>query len=73
MFAGQIQTIAVRRANSGAHKDVLSDAQGSVALEYGLIAALVVVVVIVALIGLRTSLIDLPLPSINTAFDEALS
>lgn len=43
------------------------------ALEYGLIAALVVVVVIVALVQLRSNLIDLPLPSLNTAFEGALS
>ncbi len=50
-----------------------SSERGAVALEYGLIAALVVVVVIVALVQLRSNLIDLPLPSLNTAFEGALS
>lgn len=53
--------------------NIRSREDGSVALEYGLIAALVVVVVIVALVQLRTNLIDLPLPTLNSAFDEALS
>lgn len=43
------------------------------AIEYGLIAAFVVIVIIVALVQLRSNLIDLPLPAINSAFDEALS
>ena len=47
--------------------------QGSVAIEYGLIAALVVIAIIVTLSQLRANLIDLPLPAIVAAFDEALS
>lgn len=46
---------------------------GAVAIEYGLIAALVVAVVIVALVQLRANLVDLPLPALNMAFEEALS
>ncbi|MGI9451897.1 MAG: Flp family type IVb pilin [Geminicoccaceae bacterium] len=44
---------------------------GSVAVEYGLIAAFLVVIIIVALVQLRTSLIELPLPTLNSAFEEA--
>jgi Flp pilus assembly pilin Flp len=58
---------------SDAMGNIRSRDDGSVALEYGLIAAFVVVVVIVALVQLRSNLIDLPLPTINSAFDEALS
>ena len=54
-------------------KGFWSNSRGAVALEYGLIAALVVAVVIVALVQLRTNLVDLPLPALNTAFEEALS
>jgi Flp pilus assembly pilin Flp len=50
-----------------------AEEDGSVAIEYGLIAAFVVVVVIVALVQLRSNLIELPLPTLNAAFDEALS
>jgi Flp pilus assembly pilin Flp len=46
---------------------------GSVAIEYGLIAAFVVVIIIAALVQLRTNLIDLPLPTLNAAFEAALS
>lgn len=42
------------------------------AIEYGLIAAFVVVIIVVALVQLRSNLIDLPLPTLNAAFDEAL-
>ncbi len=58
---------------SDAMCNIRSREDGSVALEYGLIAAFVVVVVIVALVQLRSNLIDLPLPTLNSAFDEALS
>ncbi len=50
-----------------------SNDDGSVAIEYGLIAAFLVVVIIVTLVQLRNNLIDLPLPTLNTAFEEALS
>ncbi|MGI9491031.1 MAG: hypothetical protein ACR2QF_01255 [Geminicoccaceae bacterium] len=49
-----------------------SKEDGSVAVEYGLIAAFLVVIIVVALVQLRTNLVDLPLPTLNTAFEEAL-
>ncbi len=45
---------------------------GSVATEYGLIAALVVVVVIVAIIQVRDSLLSLPFNQLIAAFNKAL-
>ncbi len=62
--------LAVRPNPLGALR---AEDRGSVAIEYGLIAALVVVVIIVALVQLRTNLIDLPLPTLNSAFEEANS
>lgn len=53
-------------------KTFSSEEDGSVAIEYGLIAAFVVVIIVVALVQLRSNLIDLPLPTLNAAFDEAL-
>ncbi|MEM7041525.1 MAG: hypothetical protein AAF543_01815 [Pseudomonadota bacterium] len=43
-------------------------ADGSVATEYGLIAALVVVLVIVALTQVRMGLLGLPFPALIAAF-----
>lgn len=47
--------------------------EGAVAIEYGLIAALIVLVVIGALVQLGDSLVSLPLPKLIDAFTEALS
>jgi Flp pilus assembly pilin Flp len=52
---------------------LVSDAGGSVATEYGLIAALIVVALIVAFTQLRAGLLGLPFASLITAFTEALS
>lgn len=52
---------------------IRSNEDGAVAIEYGLIAAFVVAVLIVVLVELRSNMIDLPLPKLNAAFDEALS
>jgi Flp pilus assembly pilin Flp len=46
---------------------------GSVAVEYGLIAAFVVLAIIVGLGQLGTALVDLPLPRLVNAFQDALS
>ncbi|NJO36381.1 MAG: Flp family type IVb pilin [Rhizobiales bacterium] len=46
---------------------------GSVAIEYGLIAALVVVVIIVTLVQVRTNLLSLPFPALIAAFTNASS
>lgn len=47
--------------------------EGSVAIEYGLIAALVVIVIIVTLVQLRENLLSLPFPKLLAAFSAALS
>ncbi|MGI9487550.1 MAG: hypothetical protein ACR2RF_17065 [Geminicoccaceae bacterium] len=47
--------------------------EGSVATEYGLIVALVVIVIIVALTQVRTNLLSLPFPTLIAAFVNALS
>ncbi len=47
--------------------------EGSVATEYGLIAALVVMVIVVALSQVRTGLLNLPFPALIAAFVDALS
>ena len=46
---------------------------GSVATEYGLIAAMIVVVIILALSQVRSNLLSLPFPSLIAAFTAALS
>lgn len=73
MIAGLKQLWALAHTRSPKIKAFRSKDDGAVALEYGLIAAFVVAVVIVALVQLRTNLVDLPLPALNMAFEEALS
>ena len=73
MIAKCQRTISPRRADAASWEAFRSSTHGSVAIEYGLIAALVVIVIIVTLSQLRNNLIDLPLPAIIAAFDEALS
>lgn len=51
----------------------LRGTDGSVATEYGLIAALVVIAIIVTLSQVRTNLLGLPFPALIGAFTEALS
>lgn len=73
MIARLQRTITSRRVKAAPWRAFRSSMQGSVAIEYGLIAALVVIAIIVTLSQLRANLIDLPLPAIVAAFDEALS
>ncbi|MCE3248074.1 MAG: Flp/Fap pilin component [Geminicoccaceae bacterium] len=49
------------------------DLGGAVALEYGLLAALVALAILGSLRSLGVSLLNLPLPSLITAFQGALS
>jgi Flp pilus assembly pilin Flp len=51
---------------------LLADTHGAVALEYGLLAALVVVAILGSLRTLGISLVSLPLPSLIAAFEGAL-
>jgi Flp pilus assembly pilin Flp len=51
---------------------LLADTHGAVALEYGLLAALVVVAILGSLRSLGISLVQLPLPSLIAAFEGAL-
>ena len=50
-----------------------ADASGAVALEYGLIAALVTVAILGSLRTLGISLVSLPLPSLIAAFQGAVN
>ena len=47
--------------------------KGATAIEYALIAASVVLVIIVALVQLGDSIRNLPFPALVAAFEEALS
>lgn len=73
MFAIRKRTIDFLRARFACRQALVSDAGGSVATEYGLIAALIVVALIVAFTQLRAGLLGLPFASLITAFTEALS
>jgi Flp pilus assembly pilin Flp len=50
-----------------------ADAGGTVAIEYGLLAALIAMAILGSLRALGISLINLPLPSLIAAFESALS
>ncbi len=50
-----------------------TDAKGAIAIEYGLIAALIAVVIIGAIGSVGTNLAALPLPALIDAFTNALS
>ncbi|MGI9421467.1 MAG: Flp family type IVb pilin [Geminicoccaceae bacterium] len=72
--------IARRREPTAASRDVLAQIEtlrraerGSIATEYGLIAALVAIGLIVALTQVRESLLGLPFPTLIAAFTDALS
>lgn len=57
-----------------ARRSALREAtEGSVATEYSLIAALIVIAIIVTLSQVRTGLLNLPFPALIAAFTEALS
>lgn len=67
--------IALRRNGTVARRGFLTRrhslwkaADGSVATEYGLIAALIVVAIILSLSQVRTNLLSLPFPSLIDAF-----
>ncbi len=68
---------AKRRIGDFAIRDVLvrlrTEQAGSTAIEYGLIAAFVVAVIIVTLVQLRGNLLGLPFPRLIAAFSDALS
>jgi Flp pilus assembly pilin Flp len=51
----------------------LTDESGAVAIEYGLIAALIVLAILGTIIQLRDSLVGLPLQLLIDAFNAALS
>jgi len=53
--------------------DLWHETSGAVAIEYGLIAALVSLVIFGALVQVRDSLLNLPLQSLIDAFLAALS
>jgi Flp pilus assembly pilin Flp len=51
----------------------LADESGAVAIEYGLIAALIALAILGTLVQLRESLVGLPLQLLIDAFNAALS
>ena len=72
--------IATRQNGKAILRDILARRQalrkateGSIATEYGLIIALVVIVIVVALTQVRTNLLSLPFPALIAAFENALS
>ena len=72
--------IARRREPTAASRDVLAQIEalrraerGSIATEYGLIAALVAIALIVVLTQVRANLLGLPFPTLIAAFVDALS
>ena len=73
LIAGQGLFSRIIRRNLRSFAASRSGDGGSIAIEYGLIAAFLVVIIIVALVQLRNDLINLPLPTLNAAFEEALS
>lgn|GEM_PF-4576606 len=64
--------IAGRRDIWARQKAFRSATEGSVAVEYGLIAALVVIGIIVMLSQIRTNLLSLPFPALIAAFNSAM-
>jgi Flp pilus assembly pilin Flp len=68
---------AKRRIGGFAIPDVFArfraEDAGSTAIEYGLIAAFVVAVIIVTLVQIRENLLALPFPRLLAAFSGALS
>ncbi|MEM9441556.1 MAG: Flp family type IVb pilin [Pseudomonadota bacterium] len=66
-----------RRNRGRTLRDVLArfrlQEAGSTAIEYGLIAAFAVTVIIVTLVQLRENLLGLPFPKLLAAFSDALS
>lgn len=73
MFTRSKQFLSQIRQKSESIRVIWSEEKGTIAIEYGLIAALVVAVVIMAISQLGTNLVALPLPSLNMAFENALS
>lgn len=70
----------IRRKGIAILRDVLARQRtfrratdGSTAIEYSLIAALIVIVIIATLMLVRTNLLALPFPALIAAFAEALS
>jgi Flp pilus assembly pilin Flp len=51
---------------------LLADTNGAVAVEYGLLAALIVMAILGSLRTLGVNLVNLPLPSLIAAFEGAL-
>lgn len=67
------RTMPTARRSGQNAVDLWQETGGAVALEYGLIAALIAVALIGSLVGLRDSLVGLPLQSLIDAFVNALS
>jgi Flp pilus assembly pilin Flp len=53
--------------------DLLREVSGAVALEYGLIASLIIVAILGSLVAVRDALVNLPLQALVDAFIGALS
>jgi hypothetical protein len=68
------QLTRLRSRSNGQHPvDLWQDATGAVAIEYGLIAALIVLAILGSIIQLGETLFGLPLPLLVDAFEAALS
>jgi Flp pilus assembly pilin Flp len=73
LIARRSQGFAAWRDGAARRHAFRSATEGSVAIEYGLIAALVVVVIIFTLVQVRTNLLSLPFPALIAAFTSASS
>jgi Flp pilus assembly pilin Flp len=68
------QLTTLRSRSLGQHLvDLWQEAAGSVAIEYGLIAALIVLAILGSIVQLGEALLGLPLQLLVDAFEAALS
>jgi hypothetical protein len=67
------RTVLRARSIGRSAVDVWQETSGAVALEYGLIAALIAVAILGSIVQLSESLVGLPLQSLIDAFIAALS
>ncbi|MEM8947841.1 MAG: Flp family type IVb pilin [Pseudomonadota bacterium] len=72
MIATQRNGTAILRGILARWRAFCKATEGATAIEYALIAGLLVVVIVVALVQVRTSLLNLPFPALIAAFGEAL-
>jgi len=65
--------VTIRHDRASRRRGFAKATEGSVAVEYGLIAALIVAVIIGTVVQVRDGLLNLPFPALIAAFTNALS